>query len=621
VSGDRLRAPSSAAGLMPYAAAAAGSTGLAALVLQLWKADLSIPLAHRLAGDVLFYQMLVKGMIDNGSYLDNRFLGMPWGQELYDYPIADQLHLLLLKLISVFLGAAGATINVYFVASFPLVAVCALAALREFRVSDGPALVASVLFSLLPFHFLRGETHLFLAVYYLVPLVLMVALWLSLDRPLVAENGDPRGLRRLLPRGYVALLVVTLSGVAGIYHAFFSGFFLAVGGIVGAASRGSRRPLVSTMVLVAVLLVAIVTALSPSLLYIAREGPNPIAAKRLQSEAETYGLKLVHLVLPIREHRLPLLAKLRRRYDRAHPWPSENENTTAALGLVGSFGFLCLVARILFGWPRWRDDEMLAHLAKLALGAVLLGMAGGFSSLIALLVSPEIRGYNRVSVFIAFLSLFAVAIALDRLRESWKGSALLFRCLLGVILALGVLDQTSPSFVPPYGALADTFQSDRQFVQTVEASLPPGAMVFELPHLSFFEGLPVNRIGEYEPLTLYLQSRQLRWSYGAMKGRDADDWQLDLLDRPLEDVVERLAIVGFAGITVDREGYADEGSDIERRLAALLQTSAVQSTNGRYVFFDLGRFAGALRASLDGESWARRQEAALHPTTRKRRSH
>ena len=106
-----------------------------------------------------------------------------------------------------------------------------------------------------------------------------------------------------------------------------------------------------------------------------------------------------------------------------------------------------------------------------------------------------------------------------------------------------------------------------------------------------------------------------------MKGRDADDWQLDLLDRPLEDVVERLAIVGFAGITVDREGYPDEGSDIERRLGALLQTSAVQSANGRYAFFDLARFAGALHASLDGESWARRQEAALHPPTRKRRSH
>jgi hypothetical protein len=55
--------------LTPYVTAAAGGAGLAALVLQIWKADLSIPLFHRRAGDGLFYEMLVKGMIDNGSYL------------------------------------------------------------------------------------------------------------------------------------------------------------------------------------------------------------------------------------------------------------------------------------------------------------------------------------------------------------------------------------------------------------------------------------------------------------------------------------------------------------------------------------------------------------------------
>jgi hypothetical protein len=600
--------------LIPYVTAAAGSAGLATLVLQLWKADLSIPFVRRLTGDVLFYEMLIKGMVDNRGYLHNRFLGMPWGQDLYDYPIADQLHLLLLKVISVFLGDAGATLNVFYLATFPLVAVCALAALREFGVSDGPALVASVLFSLLPFHFLRGEAHLFLAVYYLVPLVLMVVLWLSLDRPLVAQKGERRGLHRLLPRAYVALLVVALSGVAGIYHAFFSGFFLAVGGILGAASRRSRRPLLGSVVLIAVLLIIVVTALSPSILYIAREGRNPFAAKREQYEAELLGLKLVHLVLPIREHRFPPLATLRYRYDRAHQWPLENENTTSALGLVGSFGLLCLLARIVFGWPRLRDDELVSHLARLAVAAVLLATAGGLSSLVALLVSPEIRGYNRVSVFIAFLSLFATAIALDRLGKSWKGSPLLFRCLLGLILALGVLDQTSPSFVPLYDALAKAFHGDREFVQRVEALLPPGAMIFELPHVSFFEGPPVNRTYDYEPVSLYLQSRQLRWSYGAMKGRDADDWQLDLLDRPLEEVVERLALVGFAGITVDRNGYPDGGSDIERRLAGLLQASAVQSADARYVFFDLSRFAAALRASIDGESWANRRESALYPT-------
>ena len=603
--------PARSSALVQYLAAAVLSGGLAALVLEVWKADLSIPFLHRVAGDALFYEMLVKGMIDDGGYLHNRFLGMPWGQELYDYPMADQLHLFVLKLVSLMLGDAGATINVYFLASFPLAAVCALAAMRELGVRSGGALVASVLFSLLPFHFLRGETHLFLALYYLVPLVLMVALWLSLDVPLVAR----RAKRRLVARGYVAVLVMVLSGVAGIYHAFFSGFFLAVGGIIGAVSHRSRRPLASALALIAVLFATIVAALSPSLLYVAREGRDPLAARRLQSEAETYGLKLVHLVLPIQEHRFAPFAKLRRQYDHARrAWPSENENTTATLGLVGSFGFLCLGARLVFGWPRAGDDDLFAPLARLALAAVLLTTTGGFSSLVSLLVSPELRGYNRVSVFIGFLSFFAVAIALDGLRARWTGGRSTLWILLAALLALGALDQTSPSFIPPYAALADTFGSDRDFVRRIESSLAPDAMVFQLPHVAFFEGLPVNRTRDYEPVSLYLQSHRLRWSYGAMKGRDADDWQIDLLERSLDDAAERLALVGFGGITVDRAGYADDGSDIERRLSALLRTSGVHSANGRYVFFDLAPFTATLRASLDEESWKRRQEGAWHPT-------
>jgi phosphoglycerol transferase len=602
---------SHSAAAIRYLAAAALSGGLAAIVLEVWNADPSIPLVQRLSGDALFYEMLVKGMIDNGGYLHNRFLGMPWGQELYDYPLADQLHLLVLKLLSPLAGGPGAAINLYFLASFPLVAICGLAALRQLGVSGATALVASVLFSLLPFHFLRGETHLFLALYYLVPLVLMVALWLALDIPLTTRDAP----RRLVARGYVAIVVMILSGIAGIYHAFFSGFFVAMSGIAGAASRRSRRPLLAAAALVAILLGTLVVALSPSLLYVAREGRNPLAAVRLQSEAETYGLKLAHLVLPIQEHRFPPFAKLRRQYDHARRmWPSENENRTAALGLVASFGFLCLTARIVFGWPRFREDDPLLQLARLALGAVLLTITGGFASLVSLLVSPAVRGYNRVSVFIAFLCLAAVAIALDRLRESWTSRRVPFWCFLAALLTVGVLDQTSPSFVPPYAALAETLRSDRDFVRSIESTLPADAMVFQLPRVAFFEGSPVYHTRDYEPVGLYLQSHRLRWSYGAMKGRLADDWQVDLLARPLDDVVERLALVGFAGITVDREAWADEGRDIERRLSELLQAPGVPSPNGRYAFFDLGPFAATLRARLDAQSWTQRREAAWHPT-------
>ena len=46
--------------------------------------------------------------------------------------------------------------------------------------------------------------------------------------------------------------------------------------------------------------------------------------------------------------------------------------------------------------------------------ALLYGTVGGFGTIFALFVSPQLRSLNRISVFIAFLSLAAVAACLDR---------------------------------------------------------------------------------------------------------------------------------------------------------------------------------------------------------------
>jgi len=60
-----------------------------AWVLQLWHADLGVPLRYPPLDDTKFYVMLVKGIIEHGSYLTNSALGAPFGQQLYDFPQGD----------------------------------------------------------------------------------------------------------------------------------------------------------------------------------------------------------------------------------------------------------------------------------------------------------------------------------------------------------------------------------------------------------------------------------------------------------------------------------------------------------------------------------------------------
>src|SRR5262249_23378402 len=132
--------------------------------------------------------------------------------------------------------------------------------------------------------------------------------------------------------------------------------------------------------------------------------------------------------------------------------------------------------------------ELVDGLAVLNWGAVLLATIGGLGSLIALLGCSWIRAYNRISVYIAFLALFAVAVFLERFRNRLRGrpgAKALFAGLLGALLVLGVLDQTSRDCCPYYDVAKHDHINDADFVRAVEASVPPGAMVFQLPYAPF----------------------------------------------------------------------------------------------------------------------------------------
>ena len=111
----------------------------------------------------------------------------------------------------------------------------------------------------------------------------------------------------------------------------------------------------------------------------------------------------------------------------------------------------------------------------------------------------------------------------------------------------GALDQTSNRnvfFAPPFAKYTAEYQTDGDFVKRIERRMPSGAQIFELPYVPFPDGLPVNRTYTFDQVRGYLQSSDLRWSYGAMQGRSAD-WTAALADKPVELVLPAVAAAGF----------------------------------------------------------------------------
>jgi len=564
-------------------------------VLQIWRADPHVPLAYewrdlKQGGDaidpigsndaILFYG-LFKGISENGWYLHNPDVGMPSGLNMHDYPMADSLHFFLIKALCYLTSDFFIATNIYFLVGFPLTALTTLFALREFKISDPLALVCSLLFTFLPYHFLRGEQHLFLASYFLVPLMLTVILWaINKESLFIFPSRGGWFPSNISTKGWWSLFICFLIGCGGVYYALFGVFFLAIGALI--YQRGWKAVFPS-FVFIGVIFMTLITNIIPTILFVVSHGRNLSVADHLKADGEIYGLKLIQMLNPVMHHRIVAFSDFSHYY-YTHA-PLVTENVTATLGFVGSAGFMALVF-----WQlglRWRtkNDRLLTQLSTMNLAAVLLATVGGFSSVLCFGISPLVRCYNRMSVYIELFALLALALTLERQRpgaEKKNSSRVAWIICLVTLLGIGIFDQTTNFFIPPYEQSSASFNNDKNFVHRIESEVPAGSMIFQLPYIPFPEGRP-GGLSLFRP---YLHSRQLRWSYGSLPGREGDEWvrNVAFADGNLAGIVHRIVAKGFMGIYIDR-ALMPEHEQVEDELSKIVGAAPIVSENGRQAFF------------------------------------
>jgi phosphoglycerol transferase len=569
-------------------------------------------------GDATFYLMMVKNLVTHGSYLTNSSLGAPFGQQLYDFPQgADNLNLLVIRLLGLFTNDAALVWNLFYLLTYPVVALSALLVLRRLGISRASAFVCSVLFTLLPYHFLRGEGHLLLAAYWAVPLGAYLTLAVLDGKRLFAHRADGRRVTCWLSK--TTLLTVgacLVIGSAGLYYAFFTIVLVSAAALVAGVVRRSRAVLLSGLVVVAAISLVLVVNLAPSVLYHRTHGGDSGALARQPAESESYSLKVTELVLPVDGHRIAFLARQSRRYDNTTVLPENQVEAGQTLGTIGDVGFFALLFVALVSCvaaARWRPPSLLRHASFAVIVAFLFGTTSGLATVFAYFVTPNLHVPGRISVFIAFFSLLAVAVLIDaaarRLfapRRHWLGVFLL------PLLAIGIADQTTNDFVPTWAQTKGAWDADAAFGAAVDRVLPKGSMVFQLPYTAF-PGYPApGRMLEYDEGKPYLHTSGIRWSFGAMKGRP-QDWAASFASQDPRVYIPAVAAAGFSAIYVDRYGYTDGGSSLERTLRAYLGSPLLLSSDGRYVLYDLRRYTRRLRNRLGSGAIAAGKAATLQP--------
>ncbi len=553
----------------------------------------------------------MKGMTEGTWNYHIAALGAPFGMDAVDFPVGTTLDFSVIKLMSFFIHNPFLLINLFWVLTIVTAGVVAALFLRALQITPLNSIIFGTLYGIIPFVFYRNISHLPL-VHYMLPAA--AYLGLTLARGQIGNAGakdaaPPAGRTRRKTLFFCWGLSAAI-GFTTVYWGFFACIVVFVGAVIGFFRVRSRKwHLLAAASFIAVIAITSVADVSASIVYWKKNGWNTALSYKFAAEADIYGLKIRQLLDPIGNHPLGLFRDVNRKLRAAHFPNDDNESVTAALGLIGSLGFLLLLS-VAVAHPRrgLLADSRLRILAGLTLGILLIATVGGFGSLFNAFVMTGFRAYNRISPLISLFSLAAAAIVLDAWMRRW--SAPVGYSLSAAALLVGIFDQADPAFLSQHAGAKARFLADRKFIGKLETMLPAGAMIFQLPHTHFPADGTHLRMGPYENTRAYLNSHTLHWSWGAMDGRH-ENWAETIAEQPLPRMLEKLVASGFDGVLVDRFGYAN--SELEHDLSTQLGPESNLLANDRWSFFDLRKRRSEFQQQYSAEAGAQLRDEALHP--------
>lgn len=528
---------------------------------QLWRLDWQVPMLY--GGDGIYWV----GQVQR-SYGDlTASLGWPFYQPPSPYePNYDLIYDLFVAFVGLFTKDTGVVFNLYVLVIPFANALAGYAVFRMTGMRRWLAFAFGVTFGLCPYVQQRLAGHMMLAAVEFVPFSVLLCFWCAED-PTFGRPG--KGFLRN-PRNWLALAFAWgIANNGAAYYPYFTCFFLCVTALC--LILRDRRLSAGTPCFLTIgeIVLWMIPDFFPMVLgMIAGVGSTLTnGVYRSPIGADIYSLRISSLLLSPNGYGWDKLARWFQRYFHllaTDEGPMYNENAYGYLGIVGVIAFLALLA-LLFRNHDWRAgreavprlSDRLWLLGRLNVAALLLASIASFGGLIGIFLR-FIRGYNRISPYIAFFALLAAGLWAEWFLRNHRGRGkALFTAVLAVVLAYSYWEQQG-LFNPKYEEVQTTWYQDAAFMEEVEQAAGEDAVVFQLPYMKNFENGSLNNMWDYTLLRGPLHSDTLRFSYGAGYGTENDVWYKETSGLEPEAMVAELRAQGVAGIYLDLDGYAAE---------------------------------------------------------------
>ena len=547
---------------------------------QLWRLDWQVPMLY--GGDGIYWV----GQVQR-SYGDlTASLGWPFYQPPIPYePNYDLIYDLFVAFVGLFTKDTGVVFNLYVLVIPFANALAGYAVFRMTGMRRWLAFAFGVTFGLCPYVQQRLAGHMMLAAVEFVPFSVLLCFWCAED-PTFGRPG--KGFLRN-PRNWLALAFAWgIANNGAAYYPYFTCFFLCVTALC--LILRDRRLSAGTPCFLTIgeIVLWMIPDFFPMVLgMIAGVGSTLTnGVYRSPIGADIYSLRISSLLLSPNGYGWDKLARWFQRYFHllaTDEGPMYNENAYGYLGIVGVIAFLALLA-LLFRNHDWRAgreavprlSDRLWLLGRLNVAALLLASIASFGGLIGIFLR-FIRGYNRISPYIAFFALLAAGLWAEWFLRNHRGRGkALFTAVLAVVLAYSYWEQQG-LFNPKYEEVQTTWYQDAAFMEEVEQAAGEDAVVFQLPYMKNFENGSLNNMWDYTLLRGPLHSDTLRFSYGAGFGTENDVWYKETSELEPEAMVAELRAQGVAGIYLDLDGYAAE--DQQQTLQDLVAAAGCSETD------------------------------------------
>jgi len=491
-------------------------------------------------------------------------LGAPGQADWTSVPTIEEVPHYLTGVLARFTGLFAA-LNIKLLLGHLLSALTFYLVARYFACAISWAFLGGLAYGLAPFIFSESPHHSVVAYVWHIPLFLVVWQWVS----------TPPGIQPLSKKFWFALAVALIAGLQNIYYTNIFCQLTLLGGVLLFLRERSKPALVSVFSIIAGSAAAFALMNIDTWMYkLSYEGAS-FAIERQFKWLEIYALKLSDLFIPLSTHQSPAF----RLFNLNHSQQIVLSNEGTYLGLVGIASLLLLLGvsayRIIF-----RSAKAIPAEAWQILWIFAVFTTGGLNAISGIFGLTLFRAGYRLSIVILAIALL---FAMRQATRYFAGQKKLGHLVVVALTLIVIWDQMplAPS-VEEKALRSLQVESDRQFAMAMEKALPQGAMIFQLPVMSFPEA-PVAGITPYEHLRPYLYTENLRYSFGSTKHVLETGWQSQLVDLPLDQTIELLRKQGFGAIYINRKGFPDRGESILAGLANAGLTKTLESKAGDLV--------------------------------------